>query len=127
MPYNLKTAEDILRAIKDDKIQIIDLRFTDLPGLWRKYSVPPSAFNPQSCEIQNGSMLIPDPASAFLDPFSEMPTLVLICNIRDALTGKTFAHDFALHRAEGGGLFTEDADRRHRKFRSTIRALHVER
>ena len=93
MPYNLKTAEDILRAIKDDKIQIIDLRFTDLPGLWRKYSVPPSAFNPQSCEIQNGSMLIPDPASAFLDPFSEMPTLVLICNIRDALTGKTFAHD----------------------------------
>jgi hypothetical protein len=33
VPYNLKTAEDLLGVIKDDKIQMIDLRFTDLPGL----------------------------------------------------------------------------------------------
>ena len=45
-------------------------------------------------------MLIPDPASAFLDPFSEMPTLVLICNIRDALTGKTFAQRFGVSIAQ---------------------------
>jgi hypothetical protein len=42
MSYNCKTPEDILRTIKDDKIEMIDLRFTDLPGLWQHFSVPPS-------------------------------------------------------------------------------------
>ena len=94
MPYHLKTPEDVLRTIKDDKIAMIDLRFADLPGLWQHFSVPPSALDRDSFEdgvgfdgssirgfqeIQESDMLvIPDPASAFLDPFSEAPTLVLI-------------------------------------------------
>ena len=109
MSYNLKTPEDVLRAIKDDKIQMIDLRFTDLSGLWQHCSVPPSVFGLESFEdgvgysgssirgfqeIQESDMLaIPDPASAFLDPFTEMPVLVLICNIRDPVTGKSCTRD----------------------------------
>ncbi len=36
---------------------------------------------------------IPVPASAFLDPFAEMPTLVLICNIHDVMSGHSHSHD----------------------------------
>ncbi|MDB5563492.1 MAG: glutamine synthetase, partial [Tardiphaga sp.] len=40
---NCATAEDLLKAIKDEEVQMIDLRFTDLPGIWQHFSVPPSA------------------------------------------------------------------------------------
>jgi len=41
---NICTApEDVVKAIKDDKVAMVDLRFTDLPGLWQHFSVPPSA------------------------------------------------------------------------------------
>src|SRR5271156_6472170 len=109
MAYNLTTPEDVLKAIKDDKIAMVDLRFTDLPGLWQHFSVPPSALDGDSFEdgvgldvssirgfqeIQESDMLvIPDPSSAFLDPFTEMPTLVLICNIRDPITGQSYSRD----------------------------------
>jgi glutamine synthetase len=109
MSYNCKSAEDILRTINDQKIEMIDLRFTDLPGLWQHFSVPPSAVDLDSFaegvgfdgssirgfqEIQESDMLvIPDPATAFLDPFAEAPTMVLICNIRDPVTGQSYSRD----------------------------------
>ena len=99
MSFNCRTAEDVVKTIRDRKIEMIDLRFTDLPGSWQHFSVPPSALELESFvdgvgfdgssirgfqEIQESDMLvIPDPATAFLDPFTEAPTLVLICNIRD--------------------------------------------
>ena len=43
MPYSCKTPDDVLQIIRDDKVEMIDLRFTDLPGLWQHFSVPPSA------------------------------------------------------------------------------------
>ena len=63
---------------------MIDLRFTDLPGAWQHFSVPPGAVNADALdegigfdgssirgfqEIQESDMLVvPDPATAFLDP-----------------------------------------------------------
>ena len=41
MSYNCKSADDVLKTIKDDKIEMVDLRFADLPGLWQHFSVPP--------------------------------------------------------------------------------------
>jgi glutamine synthetase len=109
MAYNCKTPEDLLKIVRDDKIEMIDLRFTDLPGLWQHFSVPPSAFELDSFangvgfdgssirgfqEIQESDMLvIPDPTTAFLDPFTEAPTLVLICNIRDPVSGQAYRRD----------------------------------
>ncbi|HKM61251.1 MAG TPA: glutamine synthetase beta-grasp domain-containing protein [Acidisphaera sp.] len=102
MSDSLNTPEGILRAIKDSKIQTIDLRLTDLPGRWQRIAVPPSILERDTFEngievssstclqeiSANGMRLIPDPTSAFLDPFSETPTLVLIAVNRDPLTGK---------------------------------------
>src|SRR6476619_3737443 len=77
MVPNCATAEDLLKAIKDEKVQMIDLRFTDLPGVWQHFSVPPSAVNIDTLnegigfdgssirafqEIQESDMLVvPDP------------------------------------------------------------------
>src|ERR1700694_1128130 len=104
MGPNCAPAEDLLKAIKDDKVQMIDLRFTDLPGVWQHFSVPPSAVNIDTLnegigfdgssirgfqEIQESDMLVvPDPTTAFLDPFAPATTLVLTCNIRDPMTGQ---------------------------------------
>src|SRR5437588_10579994 len=103
------TAEDLVKAIKDDNFQMIDLRFTDLPGAWQHFSVPPSAVNADALnegigfdgssirgfqEIQESDMLVvPDPTTAFLDPFTPATTLVMICNIRDPVTGQAYSRD----------------------------------
>ena len=88
---------------------MIDLRFTDLPGTWQHFSVPPSAVDADAMsdgigfdgssirgfqEIQESDMLVvPDPTTAFLDPFTLATTLVLICNIRDPITGQAYSRD----------------------------------
>jgi glutamine synthetase len=109
MFLNCTTAEDILKSIKDKNVQMIDLRFTDLPGTWQHFSVPPSAVDADAMsegigfdgssirgfqEIQESDMLVvPDATTAFLDPFTSGTTLVLICNIRDPVTGQDYSRD----------------------------------
>src|ERR1700747_2955568 len=109
MAYNCKTADDVLKIIRDDRVEMIDLRFTDLPGLWQHFSVPPSALELDSFvdgvgfdgssirgfqEIQESDMLvIPDPTTALIDPFAGDTTLALMCNVRDPVTGETYSRD----------------------------------
>jgi glutamine synthetase len=52
---NCTTAEDLVKTIKDEKVQMIDLRFTDLPGVWQHFSVPPSAASAGALEEGVGS------------------------------------------------------------------------
>src|SRR5215471_18780536 len=115
MALNCATADDVLKAIKDKNVQMIDLRFTDLPGVWQHFSVPPSAVDADALgegigfdgssirgfqEIQESDMLVvPDPTTAFLDPFSAATTLTLICNVKDPVTGQPYSRD-ARHIAQ---------------------------
>jgi glutamine synthetase len=124
MPYDCKSSEDVLRTIRDHDVEIIDLRFTDIPGLWQHFSVPPSALDLDSItdgigfdgssirgfqEIQESDMLVvPDPATAFLDPFTEARTLVLICNIRDPVSGQAYSRD-ARHIAQKAEVYLNHA------------------
>ena len=50
MFLNCETTTDILESIKDKDVQMIDLRFTDLPGTWQHFSVPPSAVDAGTVE-----------------------------------------------------------------------------
>jgi glutamine synthetase len=109
MVLRCTSSDDVLKAIKDNKVQMIDLRFADLPGLWQHFSVPPSAVDADALsegigfdgssirgfqEIQESDMLVvPDPTTAFFDPYSTSTTLVLICNIRDPVTGQSYSRD----------------------------------
>ena len=86
---------------KENKVRIIDIRFLDFPGIWQHFSVPLGELNESSFEdgfgfdgssirgwqpIHASDMLvIPDPDTAKIDPFCEIPTLVLLGNIVDPI------------------------------------------
>lgn len=109
MFLNCTDSADVLRSIKDRDVQMVDLRFTDLPGTWQHFSVPPGAIDAAALEdgigfdgssvrgfqeIQESDMLVvPDPTTALIDPFSAAPTLALICNIRDPLERQPYSRD----------------------------------
>ena len=100
--------EDVARFIKEKNAQVVDLKFNDLPGLWQHFSMPVSeltemddltksiwvesvGFDGSSIrgfqKIQESDMiLIPDPATARIDPVCAAPTLSIICDIYDPLT-----------------------------------------
>lgn len=104
-----KDKEEALKFIKDQGIEIVDLRFMDFPGLWQHFSVPASAVDEDVFEkglgfdgssirgwqaINESDMILtPDPTSAFIDPFSQYKTLVFICDIKDPITGKDYTKD----------------------------------
>src|SRR5206468_3470176 len=96
------TPKELIKFVKDKNIKIIDLRFVDLPGLWQHFAITVSELNEDMFEegvgfdgssirgfqkIQESDMLlIPDAASAFVDPFTTVPTLDIICNVKDPVT-----------------------------------------
>ena len=100
---------DVMSLIKEKSIRAIDLRFVDLPGLWQHFTVTTAEFEESLFEegigfdgssirgfqaIQESDMLlVPDPASAFVDPFTAVPTLVLLCNVRDPVSGEIYSRD----------------------------------
>ena len=107
--FAYKTPEDVLRVIKDERILTIALSFTDLTGRWQKVRVPSHVLELRSFDrgielsssairrvrqIERDDMLmVPDAATAFLDPISEQPTLIMICNICDPIVGQRYSGD----------------------------------
>ncbi|MDL1981083.1 MAG: type I glutamate--ammonia ligase [Deltaproteobacteria bacterium] len=103
------TTKDVLEMIKEKGARVVDLRFLDFPGVWQHFTVPVSELDESSFEdgfgfdgssirgwqpIHASDMLvIPDPATARMDPFFEVPTLVLIGNIVDPLTRESYSRD----------------------------------
>jgi glutamine synthetase len=111
-------AKEVLEYAKKNKVEIVDLRFTDWPGQWQHCSYPISEISEDTFEdgmgfdgssirgwqaINESDMLmIPDPSTAFLDPFTKHPTLVLICDIQDPITREPYTRDprFIARKAE---------------------------
>jgi glutamine synthetase len=103
------TPKDVLALIKEHDIKMVDVRFTDMPGTWQHFSLPASmlseddfvhglGFDGSSIRgfqaINESDMLVvPDPDTAFIDPMLKIPTLALICDIRDPLTGENYSRD----------------------------------
>lgn len=109
MALNCKTPKDVFAAIKENDIKIVDVRFTDLPGVWQHFSVPANTLDDDAFNegigfdgssirgfqtIDESDMLVvPDSTTAFIDPFTADPTIVLICNVRDPVTGQDYSRD----------------------------------
>jgi glutamine synthetase len=109
------TPEEVLKFIQENNIEIVDLKFCDLPGLWQHFSIPASGltdvddptrgiwvdgigFDGSSIrgfqEIQESDMLLmPDAETAIIDPACEIPTMSLICDIYDPLTKQPYSRD----------------------------------
>ena len=104
-----RDAKAVLELIKEKGIQMVDMRFTDLPGTWQHFSVPARmlgeddfkdglGFDGSSIRgfqaINESDMLVfPDPSTAFVDPALKVPTLSIICDIRDPLSGQPYSRD----------------------------------
>ena len=102
-------AKDVMALIKEKGIRAVDIRFIDLPGLWQHFTLSTKEFSEDAFEeglgfdgssirgfqeIQESDMLLmPDPSTAFVDPFAEAATLVLIANVKDPVTGESYSRD----------------------------------
>ncbi len=103
------TPREVIEFAKKNKVAIVDLKFIDLPGLWQHVSMSASELSEDLFENGHGfdgssirgfqainesdMLLIPDPTTAMLDPFTSMPTLSLVCNVQDPLTRAPYSRD----------------------------------
>ncbi|HEY8342913.1 MAG TPA: type I glutamate--ammonia ligase, partial [Calditerricola sp.] len=92
-----EAVQQVLERIKAQNIQFVDFRIVDLLGRQHHVTVPAGEVDERTFEmgvafdgssltgyrsIEDSDMvMVPDPTSAFVDPFVEAPTLSLVCNI----------------------------------------------
>ncbi|HEY8200955.1 MAG TPA: type I glutamate--ammonia ligase [Actinomycetota bacterium] len=105
----LTSAEEVLALAKNEGVEMVDLRFCDVPGLMQHFSMSPEelhedgfvygyGFDGSSIRgfqaIQESDMLlVPDPRTAFMDPFRTCKTLTLFCFVKDPVTGESYSRD----------------------------------
>ncbi|GAB4418377.1 MAG: type I glutamate--ammonia ligase [Thermodesulfovibrionales bacterium] len=101
--------KDVIKMAQENKAQMVDFKFLDFPGIWQHFSVPIDELKEEIFEeglgfdgssirgwqaIHTSDMLIiPDPETAFMDPFREYPTMSLTCNIVDPITKEYYSRD----------------------------------
>jgi glutamine synthetase len=101
--------KDAIKKARESKAKFVDLRFIDMPGLWQHFSIPVAelteelfaegiGFDGSSIRgfqtiDESDMLLMPDPTTAVMDPFTKVPTLVLICNVKDPVRGVPYTRD----------------------------------
>ncbi|MER3452565.1 MAG: type I glutamate--ammonia ligase, partial [Acidimicrobiia bacterium] len=104
-----RSPSEVVRLVRDEGVEIVDLRFCDLPGLMQHFSVPAHELTEEDFEegygfdgssirgfqeIQESDMiLVPDPDTAYFDPFRQHKTLNINCFVRDPVTGEPYTRD----------------------------------
>jgi glutamine synthetase type I len=103
------SANDVMKMIKEKEVKFVDLRFTDTRGKEQHVSVPVKAFTIDKFDgghFFDGSsiagwkgieasdmLLVPDPDSARMDPFTDEPVLNLTCDCVEPSDGKGYDRD----------------------------------
>jgi glutamine synthetase len=101
--------KEVIEFAQKEKAQQIDLRFSDIPGLWHHVSYPIAELTEGALEegygfdgssirawaaiSESDMLLLPDSKTAFMDPFAETPTLCMICDIIDPITLQHYERD----------------------------------
>src|SRR6516165_1042532 len=101
--------KEVLEYAKKNDAKQLDLRFTDLPGVQQHVTYPITELEESSFEEglgfdgssirswqainESDMLLLPDPDTAFVDPFTEIPTLCIICNVQDPITREDYTRD----------------------------------
>ncbi len=104
-----KSPSDVSKMIKDRDVKLVDFKFTDLPGTWQHFTTTLTEYNEdiftdgigfdgssiRGWKTINASdmLVIPDPATAWIDIFNAEPTLSLICTIVDPITREPYDRD----------------------------------
>jgi glutamine synthetase len=105
----MATPQEILAKLGEGKIEFVDLKFIDTPGIWQHLTlhydqidessftagVPFDGSSIRGWKTINESdmAMVPDPNSAWIDPFMEVPTLSMICSIQEPRTGQPYSRD----------------------------------
>src|SRR5512138_909720 len=105
----MATPKDVMEFVKKNGVKLLDLRFTDLPGLWHHVSYPINQLSEASFEEgfgmdgssirgwaaihESDMLLIPDASRYMLDPFTEVQTLVMVCDVIDPVTKQRYDRD----------------------------------
>ena len=102
-------SDEVLKYIKDNDVKFVDVRFCDLPGVMQHFNIPTESVDESL--FTNGQMfdgssirgfqaihesdmkLIPDPYTAYIDPFRAEKTLVMNFSIRDPFTDEPYSRD----------------------------------
>ncbi len=103
------TQQDVLALCRERDIKAIDFRFMDFPGLWQHFCIPVGKLDESLFEEglgfdgssirgwqainESDMLLVPDAETAFVDPFAQMPTMVIICNVQDPITREDYTRD----------------------------------
>src|ERR1700712_2576904 len=104
-----KSVADVMQLVKDEDVKFVDFRFTDTRGKEQHVSVPLSAFEEDKFEsghafdgssiagwkgIEASDMLLlPDPNSSRIDPFTDETTLNITCDVVEPTDGKGYDRD----------------------------------
>ena len=100
---------EVVGLMKDEGVEVVDLRFCDLPGLMQHFSVPAHGLTEEGFsegygfdgssirgfqQIHESDMiLLPDPSTTVIDPFRQHKTLNLNCSVHDPLTLEPYSRD----------------------------------
>ncbi|NVN98219.1 MAG: type I glutamate--ammonia ligase [Geobacteraceae bacterium] len=103
------TPKQVIEFAKENGVLMVDYKFMDFIGTWQHVSVPITEFDEDTFEEGQGfdgssirgwqpihasdMILLPDPATAKIDPFVAVPTLSLICNVFDPITKEDYTRD----------------------------------
>jgi glutamine synthetase len=120
--------QDVINLIREKGLQFVDVKFIDLPGTLQHFSVTASEFSESVFEEglgfdgssirgfqaihESDMLLIPDPTTAIVDPALEVPTLSILCNVKDPVTGEMYTRDarYVAQKAEAHLKSTGIAD-----------------
>src|SRR5579871_6005509 len=112
------TPATVLELARQAGVQVVDVRFIDLPGTWQHFTVPlgeleestfseglgfdGSSIRGFQAINESDMLLIPDPESATIDPVLSHKTLFLICDVIDPITREPYSRDarFIAKKAE---------------------------
>jgi glutamine synthetase len=103
------TPREVLKLCEQKKVQFVDLRFMDFPGLWQHTTTPVGELTLDSFENgfgfdgssirgwqainESDMLLVPVPATAKIDPFMLHTTLSIICDVRDPISKQYYSRD----------------------------------
>ena len=105
----MSTVTEVMKTIADNDVKFVDLRFTDTRGKEQHVTVPRSHFTDEKFTeghafdgssiagwkgIEASDMLLmPDPATAQMDPFREESTMIITCDVIEPSDGKGYVRD----------------------------------
>ncbi|HET8988221.1 MAG TPA: glutamine synthetase beta-grasp domain-containing protein, partial [Humibacillus sp.] len=103
------SADEVLAYIKDEDVKFVDIRFCDLPGVMQHFNVPAESVDEDFFSVgqmfdgssirgfqaihESDMKLVPDPATAFIDPYRVEKTLVMNFSILDPFTDERYSRD----------------------------------